>query len=159
MWSQSFRPLNLKPLNPTDIEIKGVVTVRKSERRNRAKPTTLMPRLSRKCALTFSSHFLSPSWFHSFKLGFQTLSGNLVINWKVIIRGNKPYDSESWYYDALHCWRIISFVQTNFKSQWKFNTAKLGIKKLLNKEQTGFKELFTDYQSFYIITLLLNKEL
>ena len=42
-------------------EVKTVVTVRKSERRNRAKPTTLMPRLSRKCALTFSSHFLSPS--------------------------------------------------------------------------------------------------
>ena len=39
------------------------------------------------------------------------------------------------------------------------NTVKLGIKELLNKEQTGFKELFTDYQPFYTINLLLNKEL
>ena len=39
------------------------------------------------------------------------------------------------------------------------NTVKLGIKELLNKEQIGFKELFTDYQLFYTINLLLNKEL
>ena len=38
-------------------------------------------------------------------------------------------------------------------------TVKLGIKELLNKEQTGFKELFTDYQPFYTINLLLNKDL
>ena len=38
-------------------------------------------------------------------------------------------------------------------------TVKLGIKELLNKEQIGFKELFTDYQPFYTINLLLNKEL
>ena len=38
-------------------------------------------------------------------------------------------------------------------------TVKLGIKELLNKEQTGFKEFFTDYQPFYTINLLLNKEL
>ena len=37
-------------------------------------------------------------------------------------------------------------------------TVKLGIKELLNKKQTGFKELFTDYQPFYTINLLLNKE-
>ena len=36
---------------------------------------------------------------------------------------------------------------------------KLGIKERLNKEQTGFKELFTDYQPFYTINLLSNKEL
>ena len=36
---------------------------------------------------------------------------------------------------------------------------RLVIKELLNKEQTGFKELFTDYQPFYTINLLLNKEL
>ena len=29
------------------------------------------------------------------------------------------------------------------------STVKLGIKELLNKEQTGFKELFIDYPSFY----------
>ena len=36
----------------------------------------------------------------------------------------------------------------------------VGIKELLDKEQIGFKELFTDYhQLFYTINLLLNKEL
>ena len=39
------------------------------------------------------------------------------------------------------------------------STVKLGIKELLNKEPIGFKELFSDYQSFYTIHLLLNKEL
>ena len=38
-------------------------------------------------------------------------------------------------------------------------TVKLGIKELLNKEKTAFKELFTDYQPFYTINLLLDKEL
>ena len=46
-----------------------------------------------------------------------------------------------------------------FKSQSQINTVKLGIKELLNKEQIGFKELFTDYQLFYTTNLLLNKEL
>ena len=44
-------------------------------------------------------------------------------------------------------------------SLWNRITVKLGIKELLNKEQIGFKELFTDYQLFYDINLLLNKEL
>ena len=34
-------------------------------------------------------------------------------------------------------------------SKYLQNTDKLGIKKLLNKEQIGFKELFADYQLFY----------
>ena len=38
-------------------------------------------------------------------------------------------------------------------------TVKLDFKELLNKEQIDFKELFTDYQLFYTIDLLLNKEL
>ena len=38
-------------------------------------------------------------------------------------------------------------------------TVKLGIKELLSKEQIGFKELFTNYQLFHTINLLLNKEL
>ena len=46
-----------------------------------------------------------------------------------------------------------------FHSAEKITRVKLGIKKLLNKEQIGFKELFTDYQLFYTINLLLNKEL
>ena len=39
------------------------------------------------------------------------------------------------------------------------NVQYVGIKELLNKEQTGFKELFTDYQPFYTMNLLLNNEL
>ena len=39
------------------------------------------------------------------------------------------------------------------------STIKLGIKELLNKEQIGFKELFSDYQPFYTINPLLNKEM
>ena len=38
-------------------------------------------------------------------------------------------------------------------------TVKLDFKELLNKEHFGFKELFSDYQLFYTINLLLNKEL
>ena len=41
----------------------------------------------------------------------------------------------------------------------KASTVKLDFKELLNKEQIDFKELFTDYQLFYTINLLLNKEL
>ena len=39
------------------------------------------------------------------------------------------------------------------------HTVQLGINELLNKEQTGFNELFTNYRPFYTINLLLNKEL
>ena len=46
-------------------------------------------------------------------------------------------------------------VDNFFTILW--NTVKLGIKELLNKEQTGFKELSTDYQLFYTINLQLNK--
>ena len=38
-------------------------------------------------------------------------------------------------------------------------TVKLGNKERFDKEQIGIKELFMDYQPFYTITLLLNKEL
>ena len=47
----------------------------------------------------------------------------------------------------------------NLEDIKKVNTVKLDFKELLNKEQIGFKELFTDYQLFYTINLLLNKEL
>ena len=39
------------------------------------------------------------------------------------------------------------------------NTVKLGNKERLDKEQIGIKELFMDYQPFYAINLLLDKEL
>ena len=38
-------------------------------------------------------------------------------------------------------------------------TVKLGNKERFDKEQTGIKELFMDYQPFYTINLLLDKEL
>ena len=38
-------------------------------------------------------------------------------------------------------------------------TVKLGIKERFDKEQIGIKELFMDYQPFYTINLLLDKEL
>ena len=38
-------------------------------------------------------------------------------------------------------------------------TVKLGDKERFDKEQIGVKELFTDYQPFHTINLLLDKEL
>ena len=46
-----------------------------------------------------------------------------------------------------------------YSNEWIICAVKLGIKELLNKEQTGVKEHFTDYQPFFTINLLLNKEL
>ena len=39
------------------------------------------------------------------------------------------------------------------------NTVKLGNKERFDKEQIGIKELIMDYQPFYTINLLLDKEL
>ena len=44
-------------------------------------------------------------------------------------------------------------------NQQNVTTVKLDFKELLIKEKIDFKELFTDYQLFYTINLLLNKEL
>ena len=52
------------------------------------------------------------------------------------------------------CSKFASFIKRQ-----SFSTVKLDFKELLNKEQIDFKELFTDYQLFYTINLLLNKEL
>ena len=41
----------------------------------------------------------------------------------------------------------------------KFTTVKLGNKERFDKEQIGIKELIMDYQTFYTINLLLDKEL
>ena len=54
------------------------------------------------------------------------------------------------------------YIQVKFSDSYtisKLNTVKLDFKELLNKEQIDFKELFNDYQLFYTINLLLNKEL
>ena len=39
------------------------------------------------------------------------------------------------------------------------STVKLGNKERFDKEQIGIKELIMDYQTFYTINLLLDKEL
>ena len=41
----------------------------------------------------------------------------------------------------------------------KLITVKLGNKERFDKEQIGIKELFMDYQPFYTINILLDKEL
>ena len=51
------------------------------------------------------------------------------------------------------------FHPLNKQKLESLDTVELGIKELLNKEQTGFKELFADYQPFHTINLLSNKEL
>ena len=58
-------------------------------------------------------------------------------------------------------WQKIfqKLVPRKNESTYFLNTVKLDFKELLNKEQIDFKELFTDYQLFYTINLLLNKEL
>jgi hypothetical protein len=48
---------------------------------------------------------------------------------------------------------------TNKLRSRSFNTVKLGDKERFDKEQIGVKELFMDYQPFYTIDLLLDKEL
>ena len=52
-------------------------------------------------------------------------------------------------------------VKRNASSEWIqiHSTVKVDFKELLIKEQIDFKELLTDYQLFYAIDLLLNKEL
>ena len=45
------------------------------------------------------------------------------------------------------------------KPECKVDTVKLGNKERFDKEQIGIKELIMDYQPFYTINLLLDKEL
>ena len=46
-----------------------------------------------------------------------------------------------------------------FTGSLKVCTVKLGNKERFDKEQIGIKELIMDYQPFYTINLLLDKEL
>ena len=48
------------------------------------------------------------------------------------------------------------FFETDYIIQ---GTVKLGDKERFDNEQSGVKELFTDYQTFNTINLLLDKEL
>jgi hypothetical protein len=58
---------------------------------------------------------------------------------------------------------IVQFYAHLLKSVnldcWFAGSVKLGFKELLNKDQIDFKELFTDFQLFYTVNVLLNKEL
>ena len=58
---------------------------------------------------------------------------------------------------------ILDFFLFSFGIKIKNNlqyeyTVKLGNKERFDKEQIGIKELFMDYQPFYTINLLLDKE-
>ena len=77
-----------------------------------------------------------------------------------------------WGIFLLLCMNLFIFVTKKNKCLTKQNifskgkienlsddTVKIDFKELLIKEQIDFKELFTDYQLFYSINLLLNKEL
>ena len=57
------------------------------------------------------------------------------------------------------CLQILSKVICVVKSIVTYGTVKLGNKERFDKEQIGIKELFMDYQPFYTINLLLDKEL
>ena len=55
-------------------------------------------------------------------------------------------------------------IQTSKKSNvpklnYCHNTVKLGDKERFDKKEIGVKKLFTDYQPYYTINLLLDKEL
>ena len=52
----------------------------------------------------------------------------------------------------------LSYLINIWQMSWQIHTVKLDFKELLNKEQIDFKELFSDYQLFHTINLLLNKE-
>ena len=58
---------------------------------------------------------------------------------------------------AKNCFREIPFkLSDGLRNVY---TVKLGNKERFDKEQIGIKELFVDYQPFYTINLLLDKEL
>ena len=54
---------------------------------------------------------------------------------------------------------ISHFLFALFFDTTYLTTVKLGNKERFDKEQIGIKELFMDYQPFYTINLLLDKEL
>ena len=54
---------------------------------------------------------------------------------------------------------ILTMKIYSFKNVKTCYTVKLGNKERFDKEQIGIKELFMDYQPFYTINLLLDKEL
>ena len=53
----------------------------------------------------------------------------------------------------------VIFLDTKKGGAGKPTEVKLGNKERFDKEQIGIKELFMDYQPFYTINLLLDKEL
>ena len=53
----------------------------------------------------------------------------------------------------------FKIIWTYRRTTQQVSTVKLGNKERFDKEQIGIKELFIDYQPFYTINLLLDKEL
>ena len=95
-------------------------------------------------------------WLGFEAIGRKDASGGLIfVGVLMVITG------VGWGLAALADFYLLAKVRIFYKA-WSLGglcTVKLGFKELLNKEQIGFKELFTDYQLFYTINLLLNKEL
>ena len=80
-----------------------------------------------------------------------------------ILKSNINKIKVQWVVLASHCPVVVmkfEFCARSARLLRKHDhTVKLDFKELLNKEQIDFKELFTDYQLFYTINLLLNKKL
>ena len=72
----------------------------------------------------------------------------MVVKTKFSSRQNNSHHHCVLQYDLSETFQKLMYVFSIF---WKFaNTVKLGIEELLNKEQIGFKELFTDDQLAYM---------
>ena len=61
------------------------------------------------------------------------------------------------YFEIFIFYTFYQFIQ--FYKKFLNGTVKLGDKEPFDKEQSVVKELFTDYQTFNTINLLLDKEL
>ena len=61
--------------------------------------------------------------------------------------------------NSLESPKLALFDKLSSNGDSKSSTVKLGNKERFDKEQIGIKELFMDYQPFYTINLLLDKEL
>ena len=119
---------------------------------------------------TYQEHVVYTNCFECIKQKYQNLTKVIIVwlllNWTKSFQ--KPFRSLHWPITLrIHTQKIQSnlcklmfyWCSTDVLLMEFLCTVKLDFKELLNKEQIDFKELFTDYQLFYTINLLLNKEL
>ena len=104
-------------------------------------------------------HFVTVQIFPLFFI-WQKIWQKIILSHMVMQR-SKPSETTRLVLPLLlKCFRKSCFCLEYKKSfTYVHCTVKLDFKELLNKEQIDFKELFTDYQLFYTINLLLNREL